>query len=272
MVTKKQSGRHHNSAPDVAKLGSDDNSEPGLHNEGLTGFLLVPGHRQSLGDQLYGQILDMLANGQLKKGDRLPSEQKISAMFGVSRPIVRNAIMRLRTEGLVQVRQGSGTYVLNPPIDPLKTLANDDSIDRCLRCIEVRMPLEATAAKLAAQRRSSADLTRIVDAHEKFRKEFEHGEAHHKTDMAFHAAIAAASANEFFQHLLDQIRDALDHYMSFSLDLARLGTEAEQRKVIDEHSCIVEAIQSQDGDMAEVAMQFHIGQATRRMVVRGRAL
>jgi GntR family transcriptional repressor for pyruvate dehydrogenase complex len=134
------------------------------------------------------------------------------------------------------------------------------------------MPLEAAAAKLAAQRRSSADLARVIDSHERFRQEFTAGEANHETDMAFHAAIAAATANEFFQHLLDQIRDVLSQYlqMSLSLNLAYSSSEAQQQRVIEEHSCIVDAIKAQDGDRAEVAMQFHIGQALRRMIERCR--
>ena len=86
-------------------------------------FRLEPGQRERLGDQLYGQILEQIVSGALKEGDKLPSENKICQAFGVSRPTVRAALMRLNADGLVITRQGSGTFLQKRPSDHLTRLA-----------------------------------------------------------------------------------------------------------------------------------------------------
>ena len=82
------------------------------------GLILVPGRRQLLSDQLYGQILDQIVAGVLNEGDRLPPEKEICKMFGVSRPVVRDALLRLRADGLLRARQGSGTFVMPQNAEP----------------------------------------------------------------------------------------------------------------------------------------------------------
>src|SRR5581483_3238833 len=98
------------------------------------GFVLVPGQRRRLGDQLYGQILDLIVAGKLTEGDRLPPEKTICEMFGVSRPVVREALGRLCADGLVQARQGAGTFVMSRPHARLKAFAATGDLAALLRC------------------------------------------------------------------------------------------------------------------------------------------
>src|SRR5271168_1372099 len=95
---------------------------------------LVPRPRERLGDLLYGQILERIVSGALKEGDKLPSENQICQAFGVSRPTVREALMRLHADGLVTTRQGSGTFVQKRPSDHLTRLAKVSDIAGMLRC------------------------------------------------------------------------------------------------------------------------------------------
>lgn len=76
---------------------------------------LVSGRRQKLSNRLCGRVLEQIVSGRLRTGERLPSGQRISAMFGVSRPIARAAMMRPGADGLVQARKGAGTFVLHRP-------------------------------------------------------------------------------------------------------------------------------------------------------------
>jgi GntR family transcriptional repressor for pyruvate dehydrogenase complex len=241
-------------------------SEP----QGAAGLVLVPGQRQRLGDQLYGQILDQIVSGRLKEGERLPPEKEISAMFGVSRPVVRDALLRLRADGVLQARQGSGTYVQRRPADRLKSFANSADLAVFLRCLEVRMPLEAAAARLAAERRTARQLARIEAAHDRLRQDVETGHITTAHDLAFHASIAQATGNEFFPALLQHIHDSIAGFMDVSLNLTRTGSRSRVRQVLNEHTIIVEAIQSQEGEAAEVAMRFHLDQSRRRVMDRNR--
>ncbi|MGF1624222.1 MAG: FadR/GntR family transcriptional regulator [Alphaproteobacteria bacterium] len=245
--------------------GTGKDQDPGIPD-----LRLMAGMRQRLGDQLYGQILDHMIAGRLKQGDRLPTEKAICAMFGVSRPVVREALMRLRADGLIQSRQGAGTFVINQPVARLASFASTEDVAGYLRCLEVRLPLEGVAARLAAARRSPEALERIETAHHAFRTEVEAGTFSADTDLAFHAAVAEATGNEFFATTLRSLNDAISGFMRLSLNLTRTGPAERARQVLEEHSRIVEAIRSQDADGAGLAMQFHISQARRRLIDRSR--
>ncbi len=233
-------------------------------------FLLVPSNRQRLGDQLYGQILDHIVSGRLKEGDRLPPEKEICELFGVSRPTVREALLRLRADGLIQARQGAGTFVINRPAARLTNFTSSADVAGYLRCVEVRMPLEGVAARLAAERRTPEQLKKIEQAHEEFANTIKSGNFGADEDLAFHARIAEATGNEFFSHILKNINHALIGFMRVTLNLTRTGSKERASKVVDEHKRIVEAIRAQDGEEASNAMQFHIGQARRRLTDRKR--
>lgn len=234
------------------------------------GLVLMPGRRQLLGDQLYGQILDQIVSGRLKEGDKLPTEKEISTMFGVSRPVVRDALNRLRADGLVQARQGSGTYVLRRPADRLRTFANSADLAVFLRCLEVRIPLEAKAATLAAERRTPAQLRRIRQAHDKLLEDVDTGHICTVNDLGFHSAIAEATGNEFFPGVLQHILESVRGFMDVSLNLTRTGSRARIKQVLDEHTIILDAIEQQEPAEAEVAMRFHLGQSRRRVLDRNK--
>lgn len=243
----------------------------GAGGPGKGRLLLVPGKRQRLSDQLYGQILDQIVSGMLKEGQRLPPEKDISAMFGVSRPVVRDALLRLRADGLLQTRQGSGTYVMRRPADRLMEFATTAELAVFLRCLEARMPLEAACARYAAERRTSGQLARIQQAHERLRTDIEKsGHITPESDLAFHAAIAVASGNEFFSDLLQHIHEAVQGFMHLSLNLTRTSSRERVQQVLNEHTFILEAIQAHEPEEAETSMRFHIGQSRRRVTDRKR--
>lgn len=240
---------------------------------GEGGLVLVPGMRQRLGDQLYGQILDQIVSGRLREGERLPTEKDICAMFGVSRPVVRDALLRLRADGLLQARQGSGTYVMRRPADRLMRFASTAELAVFFRCLEARLPLEAACARYAAERRTPAQLSRMQSAHDRLCEDIEaSGHITTEGDLAFHATIAAAAGNEFFTDLLQHIHEAVSGFMTLSLSLTRTSSKTRVRQVLNEHTYILEAIQAHEPEEAETAMRFHIGQSRRRVTDRKRDL
>jgi len=230
---------------------------------------LEPGQRMRLSDQLYAQVFDQIVSGRLNVGDQLPSENEISEMFGVSRPVVREALLRLRADGLVTAQQGLGTFVSSQPAPRLKTFAGAENVAAYLRCQEVRIAVEGDTARLAALRRTAAQMATIEAAHRTFADSALQGRMVPADDLAFHRSIAEATGNEFYLHVLDNTHEALSGFMRLSLSLTRTtGSSRRTQKVVDEHQAIVDAIEARDGERARTAMQFHLQQARERLLDR----
>ena len=211
-----------------------------------------------------------MLTGRLPEGSRLPPEKELSARFGVSRPVVREALMRLRADGLLRARQGAGTYVLARPAERLGQFASTGDVAALMRCIEARLPLEAAAARLAAERRTPDGLARIVAAHDAFAGVGGMGAGGMTPagDFAFHGSIAQATGNEFFPAFLHGLQGAVLGFMGMALGLTRTGSDARSRAVLREHAHILDAIRAGDAEAAGLAMQFHITQARRRVMDR----
>jgi GntR family transcriptional repressor for pyruvate dehydrogenase complex len=244
---------------------------PAAAAETGTGTLVLErGQRVRLADQLYGQIFEQIAGGSLNVGDKLPSEHEICERFGVSRPVVREALLRLRADGLVTAHQGLGTFVSQQPAPRLKTFSDVQNVGAYLRAQEIRMALEGDAARLAALRRTDEELQAIADAHAAFIDGLERGHVSPEADLAFHASIAQATGNDYYLGVLESIHESISGFMRLTLSLTRTGSRQRAQRVADEHAAILCAIREQDGERARVAMQFHLGQARHRLVDRER--
>jgi GntR family transcriptional regulator, transcriptional repressor for pyruvate dehydrogenase complex len=231
----------------------------------MSGLKLVPKRRERLGDQLYGQILEQIVSGALKAGDKLPSENQICQSFHVSRPTVREALMRLHADGLVLTRQGSGTFVLKKPSDHLTRLAKVADIAGMLRCLEVRIALEGQAATLAAQRRTPSEMDHIFAALAALQTAFQGVTVPAGADFAFHLAVASASGNALFADLLEMLNETVQHTMTVALGITRAGSKERARRVIEEHEAIADAIASGDGEAAGLAMRYHLHRSRQRV-------
>jgi GntR family transcriptional repressor for pyruvate dehydrogenase complex len=178
--------------------------------------------------------------------------------------------MRLRADGLVLSRQGKGTFVVSRPVERMVSFATTEDVARFLGCLEVRLPLEITSAKLAAERRTPEQMDRIERTGMAFQAEMEAAGATPKSDLAFHLAVAEATGNGFFSRVLGGLGNELSGFMRLSLNLTRTGSKERARQVLEEHTRIIEAIRNQDSEGAAFAMQFHISEARRRLINRNR--
>ncbi len=231
---------------------------------------LAAGERTRLSDQIYGRVFDEIVSGRYAVGDRLPTEMEISEAWGVSRPVVREALLRLRADGLVVSHQGLGTFVSTQPAPRIRTYARAQDVASYLRCQEVRIALESDAARLAAMRRTSEQLDAIVEAHEAFAKSVRAGRMTAEEDLAFHARIVEAAGNDLYPQVLATIHETLLGFMRLTLSLTRTASRERGERVIAEHRAIVDAIRDGDGEVARAAMTYHLSQARRRLVDRGR--
>lgn len=226
---------------------------------------LTPARRWRLADVLYGQLLKQITHNEIAEGKRLPSEAEIGKMFGASRPIVRQALMRLQMDGIVYSRKGVGTFVRVRPPERLTEFAEPAAVPSYLRSLEVRVGLETEAARLAATRRSKDQLAAILAAAMTLQKAFEGGEIGQKEDLAFHQAIAQATGNDLFPRLLGDIGDLMRGSMSMGLGLSKARSEARQQQVLNEHQQIADAIKTQDADGAALFMRYHLTHTRQRL-------
>lgn len=226
--------------------------------------------RERLSDQLYGSIFEEIVSGRFAVGAQLPSENEICERFGVSRPVVREALLRLRADGLVASQQGRGTFVIHQPAARIKSFARAQDLPGFLRCLEVRITLEGDAARLAGQRRTPKDLAAIEAAHARFAAGAKAGRHDADADLAFHLAIADATGNGFYRDVQEAIHASIAGFMHVSLALTRTGSRERTQRVLDEHVAILDAIRAGDGERARVAMQHHLMQARARVIDRTR--
>jgi DNA-binding FadR family transcriptional regulator len=205
--------------------------------------------RPSLAHGVVEGIAARIRQGELKPGDRLPTEAAIVAEHGVSRSVVREAISHLQAAGLVETRHGIGTFVLEP------------QQQTALAILELRMGMETEAAALAAARRTEPQLAALRAALEDMRRAQAAGEPTVEADVRFHRILAESSANPYFVELQGQLGKLL------SLRERPAGSFA---RMHHEHEDIVDAIARQDVDGARAAMRTHLSNSGERM--RKRAL
>jgi DNA-binding FadR family transcriptional regulator len=227
---------------------------------------LKPGRKERLGDQLYGQILEQIVSGSLSEGERLPSEKEICRIFAVSRPVVREALMRLQADGLVSAHQGIGTFVLKRPPPSLMQFAEAGDVAGMLACFELRIAIESEAAALAATRRTDVHLAAMQAALDALHRGLERREPAIDADLAFHRAITAASGNSYFAGLLESLCAQIERWMGLALNMTtRHGSDNRVKRVYDEHTRILDAIRENDPELARLSMRRHLERARRRV-------
>jgi DNA-binding FadR family transcriptional regulator len=205
--------------------------------------------------QIAGWLERAILSGEFQPGDLLPSERDISTRLGVSRSVVREALGRLASLGLVRSVHGSGTRVEAPSsrqvtVGYQRLLARPDF--RLEDLAAVRLPLETAIAALAAGRRTEEDLARLEKAQKVLGSPRRSLEAHAQADLDFHAALADATGNPLFQVVLAPIQQLL--IASRRRTLGRYGSEIAHRH----HARILEAVRARDGAAAARAMREHI--------------
>lgn len=195
-------------------------------------------------------------SGEFKPGDLLPAERELSAELGVSRSVVREALGKLDSLGVVQRRQGSGTRVAPPTSAPvLKTFqrifqAGDIDLNDLT---EARLPLEIAMARAASQRRTDEHVKKLEVQQAILQDEQLDVESHLRADEAFHAILAEASENQMFSMLLEPVQHLRHepyrkHYDQYQL-----------RQAHAEHQAILDAVRARDPAAAEAAVRAHLG-------------
>jgi DNA-binding FadR family transcriptional regulator len=202
---------------------------------------------KGLVDQVYRGLLELIMQGDLKEGDKLSTEQALAEQFKTSRPTVREALSRLRSDGIIASRQGAGTFVTRRPDPDLPRFMPLESLSDVRRCLDFRIVVECGAAALAAVMADDEDFVRIEQALIRLEQAVASNALGVDEDFDFHLAVAQASKNQFFVSVLVSIKPHMEFGMNLMRNLSLSKSGERLIRVQSEHRDIVKAIlQAQD--------------------------
>jgi len=215
--------------------------------------------------RLYRQIADQIAalieRGEYGLGERLPPERDLAKQLGVSRPSVREALIALEVEGYVEVRVGSGVYVVGPRAGAATEALSADSGP--FELIRARWLIEAECAALAAKQATKAQVRAMEEALDQMDEDCRRGSMPLAADRLFHLRIAEASGNSALALVVKTLWDQRTGPLFLRLE-HHFDTPSLWNVAIREHREIVAAIARRDAAAARAAMRRHMNHAAKR--------
>jgi GntR family transcriptional repressor for pyruvate dehydrogenase complex len=219
------------------------------------------GYKEGLVDRVVDEIQHMIIEGTLEAGMKLPGERELADQVGVSRTVIREAIKTLHAKGLIDLRQGVGTFVraINGEqiSGPLTMLLRTNGIT-LENLHQVRIILEVEIARVAASEATGAEIARLQELLTESERVMDDPGAFAEGDAAFHHALAEFSHNPLLVMLLDSIGGLMrDVRISVSKypDLFRL--------IVPDHREILESVKAKDPSRAQQAMRHHLENARK---------
>ncbi|MBA2518138.1 MAG: FadR family transcriptional regulator [Chloroflexia bacterium] len=221
------------------------------------------GPREPISLEIARRLVDYLLSGQVAPGERIPSERQLAQDLGVGRSAVREAIKSLALLGLVEVRQGDGTYLWR--IDTGLPIQKIEwglllGVKRTHDLVEARRHLELAVAGLAAERRDEAAVLTLRELFAEMEAAASDPDRFVNADVAFHLRIAEATGNEVLVRMMSSISELLRDW------IARvMRDEANFRPSLEEHRAVLAAIVAGDANAARSAMLAHMDGAASRL-------
>jgi GntR family transcriptional repressor for pyruvate dehydrogenase complex len=227
---------------------------------------LTPSDSKPLGDQVYEHMLLYISSPAIPAHARLPGEVEMASSLGVSRPILRQALIRLRAEGHLYARKGSGNFRSNPQDRVHRgTFGPLTSISDIRQFLEFRCALEGECAALAAGQRDSQNLKEIQTLAWRIENAFQNDADGIDEDVAFHQAIAKASGNRFFAMTLAAMAAQKRFGIQLTRQLSSRDAKTRKAEVNSEHQAIVQAVLQGQPTKARAAMTAHLRGGIRRL-------
>ncbi|HVV14698.1 FadR/GntR family transcriptional regulator [Amycolatopsis sp.] len=219
---------------------------------------LRPVTRPRLYEQVMAQLREYADSAGLRTGDRLPSERDLAERLRISRASLKQAIVVLEVQGLVEIRHGGGMYLRTDSLHPEPVARLVERRRRLPDVLDAREAMETKLAELAAERRSEADLAEIDASLDEMRAQVEHGEFGEDGDRRFHAAVTAAAHSELLGDFMHKIADQIAETRHESL-----SQPDRPRQSLAQHQAIADAIRERDVGAAVAAMRAHLASVRR---------
>jgi GntR family transcriptional repressor for pyruvate dehydrogenase complex len=209
-------------------------------------------------EMVYKQLVSLITKGHLRPGEKLPSERTMATELGVSRQSIREAIYRATTAGLIEVRQGEGTFILSSlkgnMREPLSILLTEQA-EKVFEFLEIRKLIECWCAERAAEAATPADLKTMQGLVKKMEKVKPAESAWEKADLEFHSFIAAATHNVLAMHVMEGLKDSFDTYFR----VKKFSTKPERKEaLLGQHRRILDAIRQRDPKKARRKIVEHL--------------
>lgn len=219
---------------------------------------LEPVTRPRLYEQVMSRLQEHVEAASLKAGDRLPSERTLAERLRVSRASLKQAIVVLEVQGLVEIRHGGGTYLRADSLIPEPVATLEARRQRLPDVLDAREAIETKLAQLAAQRRIDDDLVRIDAALDLMRAEIAEGLLGADGDRQFHEAVTRAARSPLLAKFMAEMTSQIAESRHESLQQPRRPS-----KSLAQHERIAEAIRRRDGRAASAAMRTHLETVSR---------
>ena len=213
--------------------------------------------RKGLADIVFERMLRAIKSGAYNSDERLPTEHELAAEFEVSRPVIREALKRLRDQGLIYSRRGAGSFVRSVGLRQPLGFGQLENVADLLNCYEFRLTLEPAAAAAAASRHDADSLKAIRQALELLRDATNRQSHREDADFQFHLAIARAAQNTYFSTAMEALKDHIAVGMKFhGASIRREATGL--TRVFAEHEAIAKAIADGQEEDARRLMFEHL--------------
>jgi len=220
-----------------------------------------PAKKPTAAELVVSRVRGLIERGEVRSGDRLPPERELAQQLGVSRPSVRSGLKSLAAMGVVQIRQGAGTFITGgPPVlgsEPLSFLAALHGFTRA-QMFEARLVLEVAVAGLAAERAAPDKVIPISDETTGMFASLDAPASFLEHDIRFHQAIATASGNPILASVVEMVSK-----LFYELRRESIGAARDLRQAAEEHRAIYQAIRAHDADAARRAMGEHLQRSAR---------
>ncbi len=215
---------------------------------------------------LYNDLLAGILMGEYPQNSALPPETRLAQDYGVSRTVVRSALERLKTSGVVESRQGSGTVVANHDPKKIAKLNRNEQFPELKDCSACRLAIEPAVAATVAAHLTTAAKTFLEEQRTLMTSAMISSDYDRWVqDAYFHTQLAECSGNAFFRDFMRQLRP----HMLFAMNISKTLNTAAQQEHVDhsrlEHLEIIEAVLDQDPQAARSAMQLHLELGTNRI-------
>lgn len=220
-------------------------------------------NKKLLGSQIEEALFNYILHEPVEVGQKIPNEFELAEKFGVGRSTIREAVKGLVSKGILEVRRGSGTFVINtstPEEDPLGLGGMDDKYKLALELFDVRLMLEPEIASLASKNATEEELQKLKRLCDETEALYREGKNHIYKDVEFHTCIAGCSRNRVVEILVPVINSAVYTF-------ANLTNRLLMQETIDTHRAITEAVIKRDAVGAKCAMIMHLTY-NRQMIMK----